>query len=44
MDSLVCVMGVMGTGKHVVFVVDSSSALSGVFSMLLTNYIVPCVE
>ena len=37
-------MGVLGSIKEVVFVVDTSSALSGIFNMLLTNYIVPCIE
>lgn len=37
-------MGVLESVKQVVFIVDTSSALSGIFNMLLTNYIVPCVE
>ena len=37
-------MGVLGTVRQVVFVVDTSSALSGIFNMLLTDYVVPCIE
>lgn len=40
-------MGVLnGSSVHsdVVFVVDSSAALSGVFPNLLNTYILPCIE
>ena len=37
-------MGVLDTVKQVVFIVDTSSALSGLFNMLVGNYLVPYVE
>jgi len=40
-------MGVLNSSSvhsDVVFVVDSSAALSGVFPNLLSTYILPCIE
>lgn len=40
-------MGVLGANskrRQVIFVVDASTALSGIFRHLLTDYIVPCIE
>ena len=40
-------MGVLSESskrRQIIFVVDASTALSGIFKHLLTDYIVPCIE
>lgn len=38
------VLGNSSRIRRAVFIVDASSALSGIFNLLLTEYVVPCIE
>lgn len=38
------VLGNSSRLRRAVFIVDASSALSGIFNLLLTEYVVPCIE